>query len=132
MTNRALAKRAAAVFQWTERMYTLTGHTVVRVDGYGNGEVLLLHGGGDGKGSWESSLDHLPDTADDATRGRMLGQLRKALGDSGAVAWRAKTTKGKPDYWEVSNCPAVLPCILYGSGNTEAEALISAMEAHKA
>ena len=76
-------------------------------------------------GEWSGAL---PDLTDPATLGCVLALVREALGDPGAAVWRAKIMPGEPEYWEVTDCPAVLPRIWYGCGKTEVEALISALE----
>lgn len=85
-----------------------------------------------GKLSWQPMSDPgtppLPDLSDPATVGCLLFLVREAVGDPGAAVWRAKIMPGEPEYWEVSDCPAVLPRTFYGCGNTEAGALIFALE----
>lgn len=77
-------------------------------------------------GEWSGAL---PDLTDAATLGCLLALVREAVGDPGAAVWRARVVvPGEPEYWEVTDCPAVLPRIWYGCGKTEGEALISALE----
>lgn len=69
----------------------------------------------------------IPDLSDAATRGALLGRVREVVEDPGAAVWRGTPTKGRTDYWEVSNCPACLPRVLYGAGSSEEEALVFAL-----
>ncbi len=59
--------------------------------------------------------------------GCLVHWIRLLTEDPGAAVWRARAAPGKPDYWEVSDCPAALPRTMYGCGTTEGAALLWAI-----
>lgn len=69
----------------------------------------------------------LPDLQDPATKGCVLALVREAVKDPTACCFRWARPTPSRLLWEVSSCVGV-PCTLYGTGYTEAEALIETLE----
>lgn len=121
-------KRATEVFAWAPGMAFACGHQ----DDSGMTCYRYPGPGACGENGVEvSSLDGaVMDTSDSATLGCMLAQVRSAWGCPHIHVTPMWNLRGQQSAWGCYAFPADDEPI--GKGATEAEALIAAMEAHKA
>lgn len=119
----ALARRAVACkgWRWMAGMLDTTGRRFIcHAD---CGEAAWVWHADDGC-EWLPVAERLPDLTDPATLGCLLALVREAWGDPYAfVGWF-------DPHWKVIRCrtESLIGC-LAGRGDTEAEALVAALEA---
>jgi hypothetical protein len=131
MTNtmsEKLARRAVACpgWRWMPGMLGLSAKAGLwRVE---QADLTALFGAGAGPASIHEVGAWLPDLTDPATLGCLLALVREAWGDS-AMSVTAGYTKDRKVEWEVEHPhPDSLPEALWTYFDTEAEALVAALE----
>ena len=117
LQDAALARRAVACDGWRWVAGMLSNHGRV-ADAYclplaiARGDVAIV-----------------PDLTDPCTVGALLALVREAHGQPFASAWGTAATGKLGPYWEVTITPGKpLPHTMLGHGDTEAAALVEALE----